>query len=135
MNDESRPSGTASEIPAKKSGYILRPPTDETPLFDVVSDGGTTSYRPSVEMDRALGSDDFWAATARSAIKALAETMSTFTADDLHEVGLPEPINKNCYGAALSAAANSGLIEIAGYRKSRRREARSRVVSVWRGAR
>jgi hypothetical protein len=60
--------------------------------------------------------------------------LTTFTVDDLHEAGLPEPPNRNCYGAAMSAAGNAGLIECVGYRKSRRRASRSRIVCVWQRA-
>lgn len=74
--------------------------------------------------------DGWWMATATSAIKALAETMETFTADDLYEV-VPEPLSPAAYGAAMSAAANRGLIEHRGYRRSRRKSRHAGVISVW----
>lgn len=128
--DERRPSTTetASSTSTKKSGLILPPRRDnhqEDALFDA-------HLRPTVEMDRALAGDEFWANTARSAIVALAETHESFTADELHAAGVPEPTNRNLIGAAFAAAAKAGLIEHQGYRRSRRPSRNGSVVSVWR---
>jgi hypothetical protein len=128
--NERRPSATetASSTSTKKSGYIFPPRADDVEdgaLFDA-------HLRPTVEMDRALAGDEFWANTARSAIIALAETHESFTADELHAAGVPMPTNRNMIGAAFSAAARDDVIEHYGYRKSRRPERNGSVVSVWR---
>lgn len=106
-------------------------------LFDVVVDrsayGRSTRYVPTVEMARALEGDEWWRNLARQGIRAWLETHETVSSDepDLREL-IPEPTNPNCWGALFSAMANAGEIEFVAYRKSRRRSAHSRVVSVWR---
>lgn len=117
---------------------MTAPAADEAAvLFDVVSvrtaDGIETTYKPSTEMAHVLETaGEFWQATARQAIKAMAQTRTSFCVDDLRADGLvPDPVNQNAWGAAFSAAANAGEIRHLGYRKSKRRSAHSRVVSVW----
>lgn len=54
-----------------------------------------------------------------------------FTSDCLHGL-LPEPDQRNHYGALIARLANQGLVEKIGYRPSQRKEANGRVVAVWR---
>lgn len=106
-------------------------------LFDVVARrdayGRQTVFKPAVETHALDNAGDWWQQTARQAIRAMAETRSTFTIDDLRENGLvPEPVNPtSAWGAAVSAVANSGEIQNVGYRRSRRKSSHSRIVSVW----
>lgn len=53
-----------------------------------------------------------------------------FTTDCLHAI-LPEPEQRNHYGALVARLANQGLVEKVGYRPSQRKEANGRVVAVW----
>ncbi len=105
-------------------------------LFDVVVDrdayGSKTAYVPSAEMGHVLEADDWWRTTARQDVLAWLETHETVSSDDaaLRDL-IPEPVNPNAWGALFSAMAKAGELEFVAYRKSRRRPAHSRIVSVW----
>ena len=77
--------------------------------------------------------DDFWKRTADQAIRVLAESGRPFTADDLHDLGLPAPVSRNAMGGRFQAAAKAGAIVKVGYQPSRRPELRCTPIAVWRG--
>src|SRR4051794_34461494 len=100
MDDESRPSGPAHESPTKKTTWTISRGDDGSPIFDVVSVGGNTRYRPIVEMSSVLDTaGTFWQATARQDVLAWLETHDTVSSDDLglREL-IPEPTNPNAWG-------------------------------------
>lgn len=133
-----RPEANRTADVVHRGGRDDAPTVTDPALFDVVARRDTyshrTTYIPCAELSAAL--DDagkWWQDTARQAIRAVAETRSTFTIDDLREDGLvPDPVNpSSAWGAAVSGAANAGEIKCVGYRRSRRKSAHSRIISVW----
>ena len=79
--------------------------------------------------------DEFWKRTADQAIRALAGSGRPFTADDLHDLGVPAPVSRNAMGGRFQAAAKAGLIVKIGYQPSRRPELRCTPIAVWQGIR
>lgn len=80
---------------------------------------------------RVSGATTMWQNHAAREIKAMAERLMTFTADDLRE-RMPTPPKPNAVGAAFSHAAKSGLIRrTGGLVKSKRPEAHSRLLPEW----
>lgn len=82
------------------------------------------------------GTDPWWASCARAAIKHLASTGRTFSADDLRfDCDLAEPEHPQWMGAAFASARKAGLIEFVGYTISRRPTRGSAILRTWRGVR
>ena len=68
----------------------------------------------------------------RALLSALLKN-STATADDVRlAVELPDGIDPVCMGAVPGALARCGIIEGAGFTESRRPDAHSRPITVWR---
>lgn len=75
-----------------------------------------------------------WKGLAERAIRELADSGRTFTAEDVRErAGRPLGSHDNALGAAVGAAARAGLIECVGYRQAERPEAHGRILRAWRG--
>lgn len=78
--------------------------------------------------------DDWWRSTAMSAVRTLAETGHPFTADDIRDLGVPEPDHANRWGGLLLAASREGLIRCVGAQRSTRGARRASLTRVWQGA-
>lgn len=78
--------------------------------------------------------DDFWKATADQAIDHLAATGRPFTADDVRDLGVPDPISPRAWGARFLAASRQGRIVRVGYVPSRRASVHAHPIAQWRGA-
>lgn len=76
-----------------------------------------------------------WGHDAQTAIEHMAETGADFTAYDLEQAGLRQPPTPNMWGPAFRAAAHSGIITDAGYRRSLRPGRRGSRCLVWVGTR
>jgi hypothetical protein len=81
------------------------------------------------------GLDDWWRRTALQAIKHLVAVGRPFTADDVRDLGVPDPPSPKAAGALFGGLSRSGLIEPVGYVKSRHPTAHAATVRVWLGAR
>lgn len=86
-------------------------------------------------VDQAVqGTDPWWGSCARAAIRHLASTGRTFSADDLRfDCDLGEPEHPNWWGGAFASARKAGLITMVGYTLSRRPERGSAILRTWRG--
>jgi hypothetical protein len=70
---------------------------------------------------------------ARHALLAAMLRNGQATADDVrHALDIPEHINPKCLGAVPTALAKARIIASDGFRKSVRRSAHARPVTVWR---
>jgi hypothetical protein len=67
------------------------------------------------------------------AIRQLAKTRESFTAEDVREIAGDPTDHPNAIGARFAAASKSGLIRPVGIRKARRDDAHARVFREWRG--
>jgi hypothetical protein len=81
-----------------------------------------------------LNSDKSWKQVVDAAIDLFAGTGDTFTADDIRELGLPEPHAPQAWGARFRYASRRGIVRHVGYAPSRRPTAHVRPVAVWCGA-
>jgi hypothetical protein len=74
-----------------------------------------------------------WCDDVRPLVTSICKTYVEFTVDDLHTwQSVPAPAHPNWWGVLVAQMKNTGLITRIGYRPSKRPEANSRVVSVWR---
>ncbi len=64
--------------------------------------------------------DRWWKSCAVAGIDHLASTGRPFTADDLRDLGVPDPGHPNHVGAQFMAAARAGIITPCGFAQSRR---------------
>lgn len=78
--------------------------------------------------------DDFWKATADQAIDHLASTGRPFTADDVRDLGVPDPTSPRAWGARFLTASRQGRIVRVGYVPSRRASVHAHPIAQWRGA-
>lgn len=78
--------------------------------------------------------DDVWWPAAMRAVKWLADAPGTFEAFDLTELGVPDPDSPGRWGALFRAAYTSGVIQPAGYTRSRRPGRAGGLCRTWRGA-
>lgn len=79
--------------------------------------------------------DQWWRDCASRALTWWAEAGVEFTADDMVDLGVPEPDHPNRLGALFLAASRRGQIEAVGYRPSTKPSRHGGVVRVWRGRR
>lgn len=75
-----------------------------------------------------------WLDCAWRAMRQLAAEGRDFTANDLTEMGVPDPDHSGRWGSLFAAAKAEGLIVPVGYQASRRRSRQGGVCRVWRGA-
>lgn len=93
----------------------------------------------AVLRDRGAASVDsredgvWWRSCVDTAIDTLCASGQRWTTDDLRDLGVPEPLHPNAWGARLIAAARRGQIVRVGYVPSRRAESRGRALAQWRG--
>lgn len=80
--------------------------------------------------------DTRWRLWAQAELDRLIASGEPFTADDLRAVvgDPPDGKHRNGIGGLFLRASKAGRIVMAGYQPSTRREARQRVLRVWRGA-
>jgi hypothetical protein len=121
---------------------------EDNALFDAVVTSGAyrrvTSWVPVDEHMRRRDAGtaaadehagDFWRVTCDQAIRHLAAIPGRrWTVEDLRNLGVPEPVSRNAWGARLNAASRAGVIKKVDYWPSRRPEAHGRVLAVWQGA-
>jgi hypothetical protein len=81
-----------------------------------------------------LHADTIWKQLADAAIDRLAATGKPFTADDIRDLGVPDPSSPKAWGARMLSAAKSGRIRRVGYQPSRRPSVHAHPVAVWVGA-
>lgn len=72
-------------------------------------------------------------AEARELVEFFAGLADSFTADDLHDAGLPKEPHGNLLNAVLRTAARDGLIRKTGVTESRRKERKGGYTAVWTG--
>ena len=78
--------------------------------------------------------DPEWAARCDKAIRVMAALRIVFQAADLIEAGLVgEPPHPNCWGPRFVKASNAGVIEAAGYGKSKRATVHASICHQWIG--
>lgn len=74
-----------------------------------------------------------WTAEAREVVEFFAAHADSFTADDLHDAGLPTEPHGNLLCAVLRGADRDGIIRKIGVTVSRRPERRGGYTGVWTG--
>ncbi|MEA5155577.1 hypothetical protein [Raineyella sp.] len=79
--------------------------------------------------------NSYWTAAATAAIRQLAATGRTFDSTDVRALVPGDPTHPNVPGLVFARLHKSGLIEVAGYAKSGRRERRGGATTLWRGTR
>ena len=72
-----------------------------------------------------------WIESAARRVPVMFDPGTEFSSDDLH-AKLGDPPVANWVGVLAAKLRNEGMIEPVGYRKSERRSANGRVLSVWR---
>ena len=77
--------------------------------------------------------DDWWRSCADKALQTLAGTGQPFTADDLTEMGVPDPDSPARWGALFAGAKAARLIVPVGYQPSTRPTRNGGVCRVWVG--
>lgn len=81
-----------------------------------------------------LAADKVWKQLADAAIDRLATAGEPFTADDVRELGVPDPSSPKAWGARFLSAAKQGRIIRVGYVPSRRPSVHAHPIAQWRGA-
>lgn len=82
----------------------------------------------------AAATEPTWADACQAAIRLMAARGIEFQAADLLAEGLvDEPDSPNKWGPQLAAAARHGVIEPAGWARSKRATTRSSALRTWRG--
>lgn len=85
-------------------------------------------------MARANDALDAWTRGCwQTAIGYWASTGWPFTADEVRELGVPDPQNPNAVGAQFMAAARAGLIRPVGFVQSRRPSRHAAWLRQWVG--
>lgn len=99
----------------------------DTPLFDLAE----AERRRDAGIGATATANACWQDRARAALLAL-ENGTMFSSDDLHAMmGSDAPRHHNSYGAAIRNFAKDGHAEAVTFEKSKRPEARARVVRVY----
>lgn len=78
--------------------------------------------------------DAWWRDCADQAIDSLAVTGRPFTADDVRDLGVPDPPSPKAWGARFLGASRAGRITRVGYQPSRRASVHAHPIAVWVGA-
>lgn len=99
---------------------------EQMELGEVLKQDGTSRADASA--------DAWWKATADQAIDHLAATGQPFTADDVRDLGVPDPSSPKAWGARFLSASRQGRIVRVGYQPSRRLSVHAHPVAVWQGA-
>lgn len=81
-----------------------------------------------------LAADKVWKQLADAAIDRLAATGQPFTADDVRDLGVPDPTSPKAWGSRFLSAARSGRIRRVGYVPSRRPSVHAHPIAQWVGA-
>ena len=85
--------------------------------------------------DRAdKNADNWWRSCALRAVETLAASGREFTADDVRDLGVPEPDQPNRWGGLFLAASRAGTVVCVGARRSTRGARNASLTRVWRGA-
>ncbi len=91
--------------------------------------------QPPDPISQALDNADWWwRDCADRALTHCCESGREFTADDLRELGVPEPDHPNRWGALFAGAHARGVIEPVRFSTSSRRARHGGTYRVWRGA-
>jgi hypothetical protein len=78
--------------------------------------------------------DEWWKSCADQAIDTLAAAGRPFTADDVRDLGVPDPTSPRAWGARFLTAARQGRIVRVGYVPSRRASVHAHPIAQWRGS-
>ena len=92
--------------------------------------GTAKGFQPELILGNA---DDWWRDCAERAVNWYAQSGLAFSADDLVDMGVPEPDVPQRWGSLLSSFHRRGLIETVGFKTSPRQTRQGGVVRVWRG--
>lgn len=85
-------------------------------------------------MHRVSQLDPEWAAQCDDAIRTMARRGTVFQAADLIDEQLVgEPPHPNCWGPRFGAAARAGVIDPAGFAKSKRATVHRSICQQWQG--
>ena len=83
--------------------------------------------------DNHDAADSWWRDSAERAVVELARRGTDFSAEDVLELGVPEP-DKSCrWGSLFAAMKKAGVVRPVGWRTSRKPSRNSAVVRVWQG--
>jgi hypothetical protein len=83
---------------------------------------------------RANGSmDRWWRSCATAGLVHLAALGRPFTADDLRDLGVPEPSHPNYVGALFIGASKAGVIRPVGFAQARRPSRHASWMRQWVG--
>jgi hypothetical protein len=77
--------------------------------------------------------DIWWRSCADQAIDTLAATGRPFTADDVRDLGVPDPPSPKAWGARFLSASRQGRIVRVGYTPSRRASVHAHPIALWTG--
>lgn len=81
-----------------------------------------------------MHADAIWKQLVDAGIDRLAATGQPFTADDVRDLGIPDPTSPKAWGARFLAAAKQGRIRRIGYVPSRRASVHAHPIAQWTGA-
>lgn len=81
-----------------------------------------------------LAADKVWKHLVDAGIDRLAATGQPFTADDVRDLGIPDPSSPKAWGARFLSAARAGRIRRVGYVPSRRASVHAHPIAQWVGA-
>lgn len=77
--------------------------------------------------------DRWWRSTATAGLVHLAALGRPFTADDLRDLGIPEPSHPNYVGALFIGASKAGVIRPVGFAQARRPSRHASWMRQWVG--
>lgn len=81
-----------------------------------------------------MAADNWWKEIVDDAIAYLAATGTPFTADDVRDLGIPDPHAPQAWGARFMAATRAGLIVRVGDASSRRPSVHAHRIGLYVGA-
>lgn len=92
----------------------------------------TVAHDP-VAADLLPNADGWWRDCAERAARHLASGGGEFTADDLTDMGVPDPDHSARWGSLFAALKREGVIRPVGYRASTRKSRNGGVCRIWTG--
>lgn len=104
------------------------------PVLGVVSPAAAEAAKTEGIARAEVNTSPDWATACRAAIETMARRGTPFQAADLIAEGLvDEPDHPARWGAAFNAAARAGVIEEAGYVRSKRATVHGSICKQWTG--
>lgn len=77
--------------------------------------------------------DEPWRDCAERAVREMAGRRVDFTAEDLSDLGVPDPDVPARWGSLFAAMKKQGVVRPVGWRTSRKPSRNAAVVRVWQG--